>query len=98
MLRGFEAGGGASKAFSSRNTPDAALRPALTIEFAEPAVCGNAVREDDEQCDDGNNVDGDGCSSSCTIEAGTAIPTVGEWGLLLLAAGLLWLGTRVFRN
>jgi cysteine-rich repeat protein len=32
-------------------------------------VCGNGVREGDEDCDDGNATDGDGCSSSCRIEA-----------------------------
>jgi len=44
--------------------------------------CGNALFEGNdtrigkydgvsiEQCDDGNNVSGDGCSNNCTIEAG----------------------------
>lgn len=32
-----------------------------------PAVCGNGVREDVEQCDDGNALDGDGCSSICIV-------------------------------
>ncbi len=31
-------------------------------------VCGDGIRGATEQCDDGNTVDGDGCSSSCTIE------------------------------
>ncbi len=31
-------------------------------------VCGNSVLEDREGCDDGNNIDGDGCSSLCRIE------------------------------
>ena len=30
-------------------------------------VCGNGVQETGEQCDDGNKVDGDGCSSTCTL-------------------------------
>jgi cysteine-rich repeat protein len=34
---------------------------------ADP-VCGNSAVEAGEQCDDGNTVDGDGCSSSCRIE------------------------------
>ncbi len=33
------------------------------------AVCGNGVLEPPEQCDDGNTSSGDGCSSTCTIEA-----------------------------
>jgi len=32
-------------------------------------VCGNGVLETGEQCDDGNTTDGDGCSSTCELEA-----------------------------
>jgi cysteine-rich repeat protein len=32
-------------------------------------VCGNMIRDQGESCDDGNDVDGDGCSSNCQIEA-----------------------------
>jgi len=32
-------------------------------------ICGNNVREQGEQCDDGNNVDDDMCSNFCTINA-----------------------------
>lgn len=43
------------------------------------ASCGDGVVDTNEQCDDGNNVDGDGCSSTCTVEAfcgdGTLDPT-----------------------
>ncbi|MCB9596187.1 MAG: hypothetical protein H6719_25925 [Sandaracinaceae bacterium] len=31
-------------------------------------VCGDAVRSPDEQCEDGNTVDGDGCSATCRTE------------------------------
>ena len=34
---------------------------------APPAVCGDGVLEAGELCDDGNTVDGDGCSSDCTM-------------------------------
>lgn len=30
--------------------------------------CGDGVKEGDEECDDGNTVDGDGCSSQCELE------------------------------
>jgi cysteine-rich repeat protein len=36
-------------------------------------VCGNGLVQQSEQCDDGNTSDGDGCSSSCLIEAGPAL-------------------------
>ena len=29
------------------------------------SVCGNGATEPDEECDDGNDVDGDGCSTTC---------------------------------
>jgi len=34
------------------------------------AICGDGVRDVNEECDDNNLVDGDGCSSTCTIEVG----------------------------
>jgi fibro-slime domain-containing protein len=33
-------------------------------------VCGDGATLGGEQCDDGNNVDGDGCNSRCQLEAG----------------------------
>ena len=33
-------------------------------------TCGNGVLESNEQCDDGNNTDGDGCSASCQTVCG----------------------------
>jgi fibro-slime domain-containing protein len=38
-------------------------------------ICGNRTIEKSEACDDGNKVDGDGCSADCTqIETGWACP------------------------
>ena len=34
------------------------------------AMCGNAMLDGTEECDDNNQVDGDGCSSMCTLEPG----------------------------
>ena len=34
----------------------------------EGAVCGNGILEEGEECDDGNRVSGDGCSSRCRLE------------------------------
>ena len=40
-------------------------------------VCGNSVIESGETCDDGNVVNGDGCSSTCQTEVVTPPPTDG---------------------
>lgn len=36
-------------------------------------VCGDTVIADEEQCDDGNDVSGDGCSRRCEIDAAPAM-------------------------
>jgi cysteine-rich repeat protein len=33
-----------------------------------PPPCGNGIVDPGEECDDGNTVDGDGCSANCTVE------------------------------
>ena len=47
---------------------------------SETDVCGNAILETGETCDDGNTVSGDGCSATCQIEGGGgAICGNGVW-------------------
>ena len=41
--------------------------PDLGIRLAKTSLCGNTVINDDEDCDDGNLIDGDGCDSNCTF-------------------------------
>src|SRR5262249_21356231 len=54
--------------------------PAL-VELFDPtlqrcAVCGDRMIEPPETCDDGNMISGDGCSSTCQVEApATATPS-----------------------
>jgi cysteine-rich repeat protein len=40
----------------------------ILIRKPEVPVCGNGILEKEEACDDGNNKDGDGCSSDCQPE------------------------------
>jgi cysteine-rich repeat protein len=40
----------------------------LLGEVAAVSPCGNGVLQTGEECDDGNTVDGDGCSSTCQLE------------------------------
>jgi fibro-slime domain-containing protein len=42
--------------------------PDLAPSTCHPTVCGDGTQEGVEACDDGNDVDGDGCSGACTLE------------------------------
>jgi cysteine-rich repeat protein len=52
-------------------TPTA--REEIDVTLLPCPVCGNGLEEDPETCDDGNQEDGDGCSSICQIES-TVVP------------------------
>jgi cysteine-rich repeat protein len=45
---------------------------------APPVGCGNGLLEAGEGCDDGNNMNGDGCTTACEIEDGSPCATDGE--------------------
>jgi cysteine-rich repeat protein len=51
------------------NNPDQANRDSDNVGDACES-CPNGAREGDEECDDGNTVDGDGCTADCRVEAG----------------------------
>ena len=40
------------------------------LSYCSPSQCGDGMLGNGEECDDGNLLSTDGCSSSCTIEAG----------------------------
>ena len=48
-----------------------------------PMSCGDGVIDTDEECDDGNTVDADGCSSTCSAEKCTLVPNLAPntWSL-----------------
>jgi len=47
---------------------DGACKPSWDTE-TQCGLCGNGLLDYGEECDDGNNIDGDGCSSSCEFES-----------------------------
>src|SRR6185295_2163642 len=50
----------------------------MLVEAPPPPSCGDGALNDDEQCDDGNETGGDGCSANClVVEQGYACPTPG---------------------
>jgi MYXO-CTERM domain-containing protein len=49
---------------------DTLCNTGATPNVCVPLGCGNDVLEADEACDDGNMLDGDGCSAACLIELG----------------------------
>jgi cysteine-rich repeat protein len=44
------------------------LKPCNSYNIRPDFVCGNGVKEGAEECDAGNNINGDGCSRTCEIE------------------------------
>jgi len=64
-------------AFNDANGEDGDAWNVGTLEIAvTDGVCGNGAIEGAEQCDDGNTVDGDGCSASCLVEGDCGDGTV----------------------
>ncbi len=51
------------------SAPDLGAYENGTISGPPPPVCGNALLESGEECDDGNIINGDGCTASCKIYA-----------------------------
>jgi cysteine-rich repeat protein len=70
-------------------TPSATPSPSPAV-----SVCGDGVAAGAEECDDGNDEDGDGCTATCTLEPGgdvcTGVPTVSGTNLrtVVFARGL----------
>ena len=50
------------------NVNPSGVRNIRVVKGAPLPECGNSILESGEQCDDGNLVNGDGCSNLCTIE------------------------------
>jgi cysteine-rich repeat protein len=42
----------------------------MALNLSQYSECSNGLLDAGEQCDDGNKLNYDGCSSSCTIEDG----------------------------
>ena len=57
-----------AKSIDDKNTVSDDDSTVITLKVPEP-VCGNGKLESNEKCDDGNTVNGDGCSATCTIES-----------------------------
>ena len=47
--------------------------PPRSCNTSTPITCGNGVLEAGEECDDGNQVSGDGCSASCQVESASGL-------------------------
>ena len=57
------------------------------------SCCGNSIVEGLEECDDGDNRATDRCLGNCTLNPNPGVPTVSEWGLIVMAFLALVLGT-----
>lgn len=62
------------------------------------AICGNGIVDPLEECDDGNAVNGDGCSAECLSEAPVPVPAMDFWSrlamVLILATSGFWMLQR----
>ncbi len=84
------AGLACTKGTPTSRGPDAALPDAAQTEKGDTsststeskdlssALCGNGFQDGSETCDDGNVLNGDGCSSYCRVEFGWACPRFGQ--------------------
>jgi cysteine-rich repeat protein len=59
-------------------TADACNLNTCQCEHGPIPYCGDGIKNGDEQCDDGNNQNGDGCSATCTIEEQECTDTDGD--------------------
>ena len=67
--RGAQGGNAAVATGGSGSGGQPGTQAAVGGQTASLAVCGNGNLEGIEQCDDGNTLSGDGCSSTCQAEA-----------------------------
>jgi cysteine-rich repeat protein len=56
--------------------------------------CGNSVIGDSEQCDDGNSMSGDGCSSTCQVQSGWVCMSPGTPCTLACGNGMINAGEQ----
>ncbi|MCX4239579.1 DUF4215 domain-containing protein [Paraliomyxa miuraensis] len=54
-------------------TSDDGPDPTMGVTTQPEPVCGNGILESIEECDDGNQVDGDGCDADCTLNLDTSL-------------------------
>jgi cysteine-rich repeat protein len=63
-----------------------ALALGLSISCEVTDRCGDGVLDEDERCDDGNVIGGDGCSASCEPDDNLTIPGDERAGFFICAA------------
>ena len=68
--------------------PDGADSSEIEVAVTSSLFCGDGSLDPGEDCDDGNNADGDGCPANCEVEPSTGIPVL-PWAALVLLAVLL---------
>ena len=78
-LSGVAGGGAAGTTGSAGDDGGAGTFSVFTGDaMQQSAVCGNSIKEPGENCDDGNAVSNDGCSSICLREADYTCPVDGK--------------------
>ncbi|WP_434427149.1 DUF4215 domain-containing protein [Nannocystis pusilla] len=62
----------------------------------DPVICGDGAVGAGEQCDDGNAVNGDGCSDACKVEAATGEIEPNNTNVQADATGIVSTGNSLF--
>jgi len=73
-------------------TPGALGATALDSALITDGICGNGSPDPGEECDDGNNLDGDCCSASCLLECGDANPCTADSCALGVCSNIMLTG------
>jgi len=68
-------------------TTDTCDEGAGTCDHGPQLICGDGFKCGNEQCDDGNTVDGDGCQANCTFTPVMVTQTVGANGTVSTGMG-----------
>ncbi len=67
-----------SSSRSSSSALSSVSSSASVSSFVAVTSCGNGIANNGEACDDGNLLNGDGCTSQCTVEAQWNCPLFGQ--------------------
>lgn len=58
------------------------LQQKLVYQLVQEGISSNGILDPGEECDDGNSVNGDGCTAACKVEK--SVPALSQPALVIL--------------